>query len=47
MKANANQIRTAIDAVNPDIRLYLLHGPDESGAQELATRILPAAEPLE
>lgn len=39
MKANLNQIRTAIDAVNPDIRLYLFHGPDESGARELAVRL--------
>ena len=39
MKANANQIRTAIDAASPDIRLYLLHGPDESGAQEIAARL--------
>ena len=39
MKANLNQIRTAIDAASPDIRLYLLFGPDESGAQELATRL--------
>ncbi len=39
MKANANQIRAAIDAANPDIRLYLLHGPDESGAQEYAARL--------
>jgi DNA polymerase-3 subunit delta len=39
VKANANQIRAAIDAANPDIRLYLLHGPDESGAQEYAARL--------
>ena len=39
MKANANQIRAAIDAASPDIRLYLLHGPDESGAQEIAARL--------
>ena len=39
VKANANQIRAAIDAASPDIRLYLLHGPDESGAQEIAARL--------
>lgn len=39
MKANANQLRAAIDAANPEIRLYLLHGPDESGAQEYAARL--------
>ena len=39
MKANANQIRGAIDAASPDIRLFLLHGPDEAGARELAQRL--------
>ncbi|MEG3125060.1 DNA polymerase III subunit delta [Sphingomonas sp. GB1N7] len=39
MKANANQIRAAIDAASPDIRLFLLHGPDEAGAQDLAIRL--------
>lgn len=39
MKANFNQIRAALDAPSPDIRLYLLHGPDESGAAELAQRL--------
>jgi len=39
VKANANQIRAAIDATSPDIRLFLLHGPDEAGAQELAARV--------
>jgi DNA polymerase-3 subunit delta len=39
VKANANQIRAAIDAASPDIRLYLLHGPDEAGAQEIAARL--------
>ena len=39
MKANANQLRAVIDAASPDIRLYLLHGPDESGAQEIAQRL--------
>jgi len=39
VKANANQVRGAIDAASPDIRLFLLHGPDEAGAQELAQRL--------
>jgi DNA polymerase-3 subunit delta len=39
VKANANQIRAAIDAASPDIRLFLLHGPDEAGAQDLAVRL--------
>ncbi|MGY4395042.1 DNA polymerase-3 subunit delta [Sphingomonas sp. UYAg733] len=45
MKANANQLRGAIDAVNPDIRLYLFHGPDEAGAQEWAVRLARAMGP--
>ena len=45
MKANANQLRAAIDAARPDIRLYLLHGPDESGAQEYAARLARAMGP--
>ena len=39
MKANANQIRAAIDAPGSDIRLFLLHGPDEAGALDLALRL--------
>jgi DNA polymerase III subunit delta len=39
VKANANAIRAAIDAAKPDIRLFLLHGPDEAGAQELFERL--------
>ena len=45
MKANANQIRAAIDKASSDIRLYLLHGPDESGAQEIAGRLARAMGP--
>ncbi|MGN6268438.1 MAG: DNA polymerase III subunit delta [Sphingomonas sp.] len=45
MKANPNQIRAALDAANPDIRLYLLHGPDEAGAADLATRLARAMGP--
>ncbi len=39
MKANASQLRTAIDGGNPAIRLFLLHGPDEAGAREWAARL--------
>lgn len=39
MKANAGQIRAALDRPSPDIRLYLLHGPDEAAAAELAKRL--------
>lgn len=42
MKASAAQIRAALDAPKPDTRLYLLHGPDESGAAELAARLARA-----
>ncbi len=45
MKANANQIRSAIDAASPDVRLYLFHGPDESGAREFAARVGRALGP--
>lgn len=45
MKANANQIRAALDAASPDIRLYLLHGPDEAGAADLALRLARALGP--
>ncbi|OYY79599.1 MAG: DNA polymerase III subunit delta [Sphingomonas sp. 28-62-20] len=39
MKANVNQLRTAIDSGSSGVRLYLLHGPDESGAREWAARL--------
>ena len=45
MKASANQLRQAIDSANPAIRLYLLYGPDESGARELALRLGRAMGP--
>jgi len=45
VKANLNQVRAALDAVNPDIRLYLFHGPDESGAADLALRLARAMGP--
>ncbi|MEG3163745.1 DNA polymerase III subunit delta [Sphingomonas sp. PB2P19] len=42
MKANAGQIRSALSRPSADIRLYLLHGPDEAGASDLA-RVLGKA----
>lgn len=39
MKANKGQIERALDAPPPDIRLFLLHGPDEAGSQALAKRL--------
>ncbi len=36
MKVGADQIRRALGKPAPDIRLYLLHGPDEAGADDLA-----------
>lgn len=43
MKANAAQLGAAIDSAHragrSDIRLFLLHGPDESGASEFAARL--------
>lgn len=47
MKANLNQLSRAIDsaASNPDIRLYLLYGPDEAGARDIAVRLGRAMGP--
>lgn len=45
MKASAAQIRAELDAPSARFRLFLLHGPDESGAAELASRLLRAMGP--
>lgn len=42
MKANARDIRSALERPSPDIRLYLLHGPDASATQELAAVLATA-----
>ena len=42
MKANANQIRAALDRPTSDTRFYLLHGPDEAGARALAGKLARA-----
>lgn len=39
MKANRGQIEKALDAPPADIRLFLLHGPDEAGSIALAKRL--------
>ncbi|MEI9927631.1 MAG: DNA polymerase III subunit delta [Sphingomonas sp.] len=45
MKASAGQIRGLVDAPKPETRLYLFHGPDEAGANELAARLARALGP--
>lgn len=45
MKANAGQIRQALQAPRPTVRLYLLHGPDEAGASALASLLAQAMGP--
>ncbi len=42
MKANARDIRSALERPSPDIRLYLLHGPDGSATAELANVLAKA-----
>lgn len=42
MKAQRGQIERALAAPQPDCRLFLLHGPDESGSRELAARLAKA-----
>lgn len=42
MKANARDIRSALERPSPDIRLYLLHGPDGSAAADLANVLAKA-----
>ena len=39
MKATANQLRAALDKPGGEIRLFLLHGPDEAVAGEWARRL--------
>jgi DNA polymerase III subunit delta len=45
VKANATQIRAAIEKHKPETRLYLFHGPDEAGAADLATKLGQALGP--
>lgn len=39
MKADAAQLRRAFSSPPADVRLYLFHGPDESGAMAAATQL--------
>lgn len=39
MEASEAQIRARLDKPGPDIRLFLLYGPDEAGANDLAARL--------
>ena len=45
MKATLNQLTRAMESVSPDIRLYVLHGPDEAGAREQALRLARSMGP--
>lgn len=42
MKAQRGQIEKALAAPQPEQRLFLLHGPDESGSRDLAARLAKA-----
>ena len=39
MKMKPQQLRAALGRLAPDVRLYLVHGPDEAGAFELAAQL--------
>jgi len=45
VKAQRGQIERALGAPQPDNRLFLLHGPDESSSRELAARLGKALGP--
>lgn len=45
MKASVLQIERALDAPPPDIRLFLLYGPDEAGSRAQAKRLERAMGP--
>lgn len=45
MKASRGQIERALDAPPPDIRFYLLYGPDEAGSAAIARRLERAMGP--
>ena len=42
MKPAEANLRRALDSADPDIRLYLLYGPDEAGSRALADRMKAA-----
>jgi DNA polymerase-3 subunit delta len=39
MKPDEARLRRALDSADPDIRFYLLYGPDEAGSRALADRL--------
>lgn len=45
MKASRGQIEKALDAPPPDVRFFLLYGPDEASSQALAKRLERAMGP--
>jgi len=45
VKASEAQIRARLDKPGADIRLFLLYGPDEAGANDLAARLGRAMGP--
>lgn len=45
MKANRGQMEKALDAPPPDVRFFLLYGPDEAGSMALAKRLERAMGP--
>jgi DNA polymerase-3 subunit delta len=45
VKAARAQIERALDSAPADCRLFLLHGPDESGSRDLASRLARALGP--
>lgn len=42
MKPEEARLRRALDAADPDIRFYLLYGPDEAGSRALGDRLAAA-----
>lgn len=45
MKPDEARLRRALDGADPDIRFYLLYGPDEAGSRALADRLGKAMGP--
>jgi len=45
MKPDEARLRRALDSADPDIRFYLLYGPDEAGSRALADRLGAALGP--
>ena len=45
MKADASRLRSALQAPPPDLRFFLLHGPDEAGSRALSALLAQALGP--